>query len=322
MSIRKKRKFLSRSFPHQTSGISSFSKKFGQNYQEKKYSNPKLNTKESKEKNSTKSRDYITSFLVNIFCILANMWLLYCVFKIQTRRKYLDFTNILFVFFFLGSLLFFIFDSLPKKVQKKIVCKYNKAFKINSQSKNKSTLSQSIIIIIIPIIVGLSLIFSVIVNPDQKLTKLKNQDYIELKGVLLKSNPVSTKHSRFISFNFKEYSGFSFEFTPNKENFTKFKYKINKGDSIIAIIRKEDFLKKVEGSMPLTFVDKHFNYEKIKVFGFSCNDYEYLDINKTIKKLSRKKRLDIGGWFLLIIAIICIMKGLFLFKSIVKENKN
>jgi len=293
MSIRKKRKFLSRSFPHQTSGISSFSKKFGQNYQEKKYSNPKLNTKESKEKNSTKSRDYITSFLVNIFCILANMWLLYCVFKIQTRRKYLDFTNILFVFFFLGSLLFFIFDSLPKNI-----------------------------IIIIPIIVGLSLIFSVIVNPDQKLTKLKNQDYIELKGVLLKSNPVSTKHSRFISFNFKEYSGFSFEFTPNKENFTKFKYKINKGDSIIAIIRKEDFLKKVEGSMPLTFVDKHFNYEKIKVFGFSCNDYEYLDINKTIKKLSRKKRLDIGGWFLLIIAIICIMKGLFLFKSIVKENKN
>ncbi len=92
---------------------------------------------------------------------------------------------------------------------------------------------------------------------------------------------------------------------------------IHPGDTVTVGITKEAYDKKIGKTMALTFFDKYFGYEHVKVYALRKNDREYLTVENYNQVV--KKSLFFGMGFLGVAAFALLIFGTF---ALYKANKS
>ncbi len=92
----------------------------------------------------------------------------------------------------------------------------------------------------------------------------------------------SVKSSKYISIESKEYPKYRFQVQGVAFDNMYSDYYLNNispGDTLVALITKDSYNKKILQTEPLTFMDKTVNYHFISVYGLKHKDFELLSTN-------------------------------------------
>jgi hypothetical protein len=121
----------------------------------------------------------------------------------------------------------------------------------------------------------------------QNKEKQFDTEYVEISITQVNISKIeSVKSSKYISIDSKEYPKFRFQVQGVAFDNMDSDYYLNNikpGDTLVALITKDSYDKKITQTEPLTFIDKTVNYHFISVYGLkhkafkllSTNDYEY-----------------------------------------------
>lgn len=121
----------------------------------------------------------------------------------------------------------------------------------------------------------------------QNKEKQFDTEYVEISITQVNISKIeSVKSSKYISIDSKEYPKFRFQVQGVAFDNMDSDYYLNNikpGDTLVALITKDSYDKKIAQTEPLTFIDKTVNYHFISVYGLkhkafkllSTNDYEY-----------------------------------------------
>jgi hypothetical protein len=159
----------------------------------------------------------------------------------------------------------------------------------NNILKEKLDKKEKIKFSIILILLGVLFIYAASqFYKDNSLTK--NDVYI-IKGTLSEDIELKrSKKSRSLVFKLENLSDFEFKIGSLALNETYYEDLMNdfkKGDEIYLTIEKDQYQKKINKKVQMSFLDKYFHYEKIDVVEVKNKSFKYLslsDFNKTNRK--------------------------------------
>lgn len=125
--------------------------------------------------------------------------------------------------------------------------------------------------------------FIVAVRFYQNKEKHFDAEYVEISITQMNISKIeSVKSSKYISIDTKEYPKYRFHVDGIALNNMYSDYYLNNikpGDTLVALITKESYNKKIVQTEPLTFLDKTVNYHFISVYGLKHKDFELLSTN-------------------------------------------
>lgn len=253
----------------------------------------------------------LDTIILNGILLSGCLWILSVLVRLQFKMNYLDIgVGILIILF---SIALFVFG-------KEFLIK---TFNIKKKNKLSTSNFYPLLFGIVLLVIGLLLIQSIWIGRSKSIIKLQNQDYVEISGII-KNKPINHRgRGMYTKFKIDKYSDFFFEFyglNLNKHLSNKFNQEVKKGDSLKILIKEIDYKKKLERTLPLDFFNKHFKYEKIKIFDLYINDFHYIDLEQTIQK-NISGRYDIGFWVSLLVSIVFVPLGLFIVITTIKKLK-
>lgn len=171
------------------------------------------------------------------------------------------------------------------------------------------------------LIFGLSLLYAITIRDSKDLDKLINQEYIKVSDVISGKTTNSSSRGAKTRIKLTKYPDFNFAFKGSyisNQKSEEYNSNVKKGDSISIIIIKSEYLKKIEKKLPLTFWDKHLDYEDIRIYDLTINNIRYLRL-EDLQTNAKNKRYGFGFWITLIISIPITLLGLILSVSLLND---
>lgn len=116
-----------------------------------------------------------------------------------------------------------------------------------------------------------------------------------------------------------------FEFIPSGSSYEQNEVdnileNIQKNDVVQIAVQKETYQKKILKEVPLDFWDKHFNYNKVVIYGLIKNGNNYLDLSRRNRQV-KSDRTSFAMYLFLGFSLFLVLYGLYLILFIKKPNQ-
>lgn len=125
--------------------------------------------------------------------------------------------------------------------------------------------------------------FIIAVRFYQNKEKQYDTEYIEITITQMNISKIeSVKSSKYISIEAREYPKYRFQIQGVAFDNLYSDYYLNNikpGDTLVALITKDSYIKKIAQTESLTFMDKTINFHFISVYGLKHKDLELLSTN-------------------------------------------
>lgn len=125
--------------------------------------------------------------------------------------------------------------------------------------------------------------FIIAVRFYQTQEKQFDTEYVEISLTQTNISKIeSVKSSKYISIDSREYTKYRFQIQGVAFDNLYSDYYLNNikpGDTLVALISKDSYNKKIAQTESLTFMDKTVNYHFISVYGLKHKDFELLSFN-------------------------------------------
>ncbi|MFK7971610.1 MAG: hypothetical protein AB8F95_14690 [Bacteroidia bacterium] len=168
------------------------------------------------------------------------------------------------------------------------------------------------------IIIGAFLTLSAI-NGFEKKAEIQLADLSTIQGTVFRDLEIKYsgkgKSNPYIEIELKEYPKFKFDLGRNGLHYilpTNHPPNIVRGQSVKLEILTTDYKKKIKGEMPLSTMEKIYQFRKIETYGLRDNEYQYFDLD-SVKKTSRARKEPWAIPVFFTVSLVILMSGLWLF---------
>lgn len=186
--------------------------------------------------------------------------------------------------------------------------KFKRDFSTESKFKNQVLKRLGVFFLFI----GTVSLFALNITHWSSKALIKTNDYMDLSGVILKDPYIITSYGDTKAyFTLKDHPDFKFWFRGLYEDF---RTEVGKGDTVNIKIYGKDYRKKISKLEALNFFDKYYRYDYIKTFEVKSLTHEYLSLDDSKDKLSKKSGKKMY-WLIQIVILSVLLGGLIMVKT-------